>query len=158
MEIKHINKLRELDGFNWEGNMLRSIYVKDEYGTELNLKRKIKYIDGSFKTVILFEVSEKNLSELEFYGLKVVLNEKPKLTKKERGFLECHGDNFFIARSKDNSLSIFEIMPEQCLSRYWGRSFRDDRLVINNNLFKFITWESGKAWSKSELMELEVVE
>ena len=31
-------------------------------------------------------------------------------------------------------------------------------LILSDDIFNFITWESGKAWSKAELMELEVVE
>ena len=84
MQTKTIDKLRELDDFIWgeeKENILESIYCEDIDGTELQFKRNIKNIDGNYEIVNMFEVSEKNLDELEFYGLKVILNEKAKLTR-----------------------------------------------------------------------------
>ena len=40
----------------------------------------------------------------------------------------------------------------------WSVDIEHSLIPLNPELFKFITWESGKAWSKSELMELEVAE
>ena len=157
MDIKNIDKLRELKGFEW-GNRNR---IKENHGSSMNslvFERLTKTVNGESKWIDMFNVSANNLDELEFYGLKVVLDEKPKLTREEKILIECHEDEFFIARSENNSLCIFEKMPQQCSLGHWGRIWGDDRLVINSELFPFITWESGKAWSKSELMELEVVE
>ena len=158
MDIKNIDKLRELDGFIWgedKENILESIYYEDVDGTELQFKRNIKNIDGKYETINMFEISEKNLDELEFYGLKVILNEKPKLTREEKEYIEAE---WYIARDKDNKLFLYHIHPNRNEEyEEWEPSIssRTCAIDINRTLFPFITWESGKAWSKSELMELE---
>ena len=151
MDIK-IEKMIELRNLEWG-----KINKIKQNGNSLVFQRQIKNVLGETKWIDMFNISKNNLDELEFFGLKAVLDEKPKITRKERTLLECLVDNFFIARSENNSLCIYELMPKQTHS-YWGRSWGDDRLVINSELFPFITWESGKTWSKAELMELEVME
>ena len=158
MDIKNIDKLRELDGFIWgedKENILESIYYEDVDGTELQFKRNIKNIEGNYETINIFEISEKNLDELEFYGLKVVLNEKPKLTREERDFLEIHDIDTYVARDESGLLVIGNTEPIQ-ENDYW--EWEENKLYLSESTFNFITWESGKAWSKAELMELEVVE
>jgi hypothetical protein len=44
------------------------------------------------------------------------------------------------------------------LKRTYWTNLSQRYSLIDKSLFPFITWESGKAWSKSELMELEVGE
>ena len=154
MQTKHIYKLRELDGFMWgngKENIFESIYCEDIDGTELQFKREYKNIEGKCEIINMFEVSEKNLDELEFYGLKVVLNEKPKLTRKEREFIE---KDIYFARDEDGDMRVYFDKPRQGTSMWWGEVCAR----ANENQFPFITWESGKAWSKAELMELEVVD
>ncbi|WP_256594918.1 hypothetical protein [Sebaldella termitidis] len=156
MQTKHIEKLEELKGYEWEYHGKKFLLTGQDY---LVLKQTDTFDNkGLLCCISLRFIGLENLAELEFYGLKVILNEKPKLTRKEKILIECHEDEFFIARSENNSLCIFEKMPQQCSLGHWGRIWGDDRLVINSELFPFITWESGKAWSKSELMELEVKE
>ena len=157
MDIKNIDKLRELDGFIWgedKENILESIYYEDVDGTELQFKRNIKNIDGKYETINMFEISEKNLDELEFYGLKVVLNEKPKLRRKEQERISR--ESYF---ARDMNGNLYEYLDKPRQSKEFGRWQTDYAFIqINSDLFTFITWESGKAWSKSELMELEVVD
>ena len=158
MDIKNIDKLEDLKGHEWE---CRGLQLKldgfDIRNETLQLHSKnflseIGDIIGRFE----FIVSKYNLEQLEFYGLKVVLNEKPKLTRKERNLLECHRD-IYIARDCGGKINIYSKEPqESILSNVWFSTAT--QLQISNELFKFIVWESGKAWSKSELMELEVVD
>ena len=102
----------------------------------------------------MFDVSEKNLTELEFYGLKVVLNEKPKLMRKEQERISR--ESYF---ARDMNGNLYEYLDKPRQSKEFGRWQTDYAFIqINSDLFTFITWESGKAWSKSELMELEVVD
>ena len=83
---------------------------------------------------------------------------KPKLTERERAIVEAFnvmGTNCRIARNADGKLYIYE-----------GTSIRGDyegystwsMLLLDPNLFPFITQESGKVWSIGELMELKVKE
>ena len=156
VDIKNIDKLRELKGFEW-GNRNR---IKENHGSSMNrlvFERLTKTVNGESKWIDMFNVSANNLDELEFYGLKVVLNEKPKLTRKERDFLEIHTDEFFMGRQPCIGLFMTDIEP--ILENHsWAFINADYRIYLDYENFKFITWESGKAWSKAELMELEVGE
>ena len=112
--------------------------------------------NGEEEDKAVFWVNEKNYKELEFYGLKVVMNEKLKLTREEKEYIEAE---WYIARDKDNKLFLYHIHPNRNEEyEEWEPSIgsRACAIDINRTLFPFITWESGKAWSKAELMELEV--
>ena len=155
--IKNIEKLEYLNGFEWE---CRGLQLKldgfDIRNETLQLHSKnflseIGDIIGRFE----FIVSKYNLEQLEFYGLKVVLNEKPKLTRKEREFLEIHDIETYIARDESGLLVIGNTEPIQ-ENDYW--EWEENKLYLGESTFNFITWESGKAWSKTELMELEVID
>ena len=159
MQTKHIEKLEELIGEKWG---YKNGYFKIEkvsLDDVINLYQKnFKFITGEVGNIMIRPISLKNLSELEFYGLKVVLNEKPKLTREEREYIEAE---WYIARDKDNKLFLYHIHPNRNEEdEEWEPSIgsRACAIDINRTLFPFITWESGKAWSKSELMELEVIE
>ena len=88
--------------------------------------------------------------------------EKPKLTRKERDFLEMLEDDIYIAKDEYGGTSLFSDEPLRCSSTWYVaiHECEDDEcgILLNDGAFPFITWESGKAWSKSELMELEVME
>ena len=171
MQTKHIEKLEELKGYEWEynGKHFEIAYLKlyvqpaqpEINGLNLIQTDSINF-HGDIQAETIRRIGEKNLTELEFYGLKVVLNEKPKLRRKERDFLEMLEDNqTYIARG-DNpwGLRLFGFEPTQYDSEWLfidGEN-EDGGICLKYELFPFITWESGKAWSKAELMELEVVD
>ena len=158
MQTKHIEKLEELKGFEWDHNEKEFILEPNHScipSLKLIIKNFIAPLSRKFTVVHLFDVSEKNLTELEFYGLKVVLNEKPKLTRKERDFLEIHDIETYIARDESGLLVIGNTEPIQ-ENDYW--EWEENKLYLGESTFNFITWESGKAWSKAELMELEVID
>ena len=163
MQTKTIDKLEELKGYEWEYKNAEFILESTRDGILLLRQKNAIYTDSKMGVVALKAISLCNLTELEFYGLKVILNEKPKLTREEKVFLELLEDNYvYIARSQDSSLSLFNDEPRQA-TEDWYISFHeceddDYGLLLLCQSFPFITWESGKAWSKAELMELEVVE
>lgn len=153
MQTKHIEKLEELKGYEWEYHGKKFLLTGQDY---LVLKQTDTFDnEGLLCCISLRFIGLENLTELEFYGLKVVLNEKPKLTRKEREFLEIHDIETYIARDESGLLVIGNTEPIQ-ENDYW--EWEENKLYLGESTFNFITWESGKAWSKSELMELEVVE
>ena len=164
MQTIKIEKLEELEGYEWEYKGKKFLLLDAvAFDDMLTLVEK-NYIDvdGYVSEKRYRSFSLKNLTELEFYGLKVVLNEKPKLTRKERDFLEMFGvtDYVFIARNEQCLYpKLFEKLPV-CDSQwfFYKDGNRDYGTPLKDNSFPFITWESGKAWSKKELLELEVQE
>ncbi len=153
--FKNIDKLEELKGYEWEYKNAEFILESTRDGI-LSLRQKNAiYTDSKMGVVALKAISLCNLTELEFYGLKVVLSEKPKLTRKERDFLEIHDIETYIARDESGLLVIGNTEPIQ-ENDYW--EWEENKLYLGESTFNFITWESGKAWSKAELMELEVID
>ena len=155
MQIKNIEKLEELNTYRWKhASMNFGLEVKPS----MTLYIKAYFFNGNeeIERDIMHRFTEKNLTELEFYGLKVVLNEKPKLTRKERDIVESIRSEFWLARDKSIDLYLSSGKPYPVTGYNHWRS-GGINLKIDIELFPFITWESGKAWSKAELMELEVV-
>jgi hypothetical protein len=81
----------------------------------------------------------------------------PALTLKERGFCEII-ENGFIARDQNGSLWLFDMMPakEDDYNITWWNSANGRYKRLDGRAFTFITWESDKAWSIEELLQLEV--
>ena len=154
MQTIKIEKLEELNDFEWEYKGKKFYLCDEARSLPVLYQRNRINTSGTINSSEIMYISLKNLTELELYGLKVILNEKPKLTSKERDFLE---KEIYITRDLNGELYAHFGVPIQ-KSSYWIpiRSYR--ARVYTNELFTFITWESGKAWSKRELLELEVVE
>jgi hypothetical protein len=157
-----INSLKELDNYEWKYQekefFFRRFTLVDEYTLSLAIKKFRDYKTGEEEEKNLIHFSLRNLAELEFYGLKVVLNEKPKLSKADK---ECLEEETYYARDKNGDLYSYSEEPLiLILSEAWSSRSSNGRRVelLDRFLFPFITWESGKAWSKTELMELEVGE
>lgn len=77
----------------------------------------------------------------------------PKLTAEEYAFCKI-ATNGYIARNERGSLYIYGGKPVQNISGWGALNWKE----LNRDYFQFITWESGKAWSINELLELEVEE
>ena len=156
MQTIKIEKLEELEGYEWEYKNKKFLLLDAvAFDNMLTLVEK-NYIDadGYMGEKRYRSFSLKNLTELEFYGLKVVLNEKPKLMRKEQERISR--ESYF---ARDMNGNLYEYLDKPRQSKEFGRWQTDYAFIqINSDLFTFITWESGKAWSKSELMELEVVD
>ena len=160
--IKNIDKLEELNDFEWEYKGKKFYLCDEARSLPVLYQRNRINTSGTINSSEIMYISLKNLTELEFYGLKVVLNEKPKLRREEREFLEMLEDNQTYIAREDNpwGLRLFGFEPTQYDSEWLfidGEN-EDGGICLKYELFPFITWESGKAWSKAELMELEVVE
>ena len=168
MQTKHIEKLEDLKDHKW--NFKNAHFQLKENSSYFHLyhTNAIDIFGRSPVKVHLKNIDFGNLSELEFYGLKVIVSKKIALTQKEKARLERFNNvNYYITRSKGGYLRLFFEKPEQNNSEWffinkhgaiqYGIFLKYD-ILSNNRLLQFITWESGKAWSKAELMELEVVE
>ena len=158
MQTIKIEKLEDLNGFEWEYQgkefFFRIYTLDDEYTLALAIKKFKDYKTGEEEEKNLIHFSLRNLTELEFYGLKVVLNEKPKLMRKEQERISR--ESYF---ARDMNGNLYEYLDKPRQSKEFGRWQTDYAFIqINSDLFTFITWESGKAWSKAELMELEVID
>ena len=163
MNTINIEKLEELINEKWNFNK-KKFKLEKSYmvgaTVVLHMLNNKENTNGEEEDKAVFWVNEKNYKELEFYGLKVILNEKPnpKLTREEREYLSAE---WYIARDDDGKLFFYHMYPKRNEEyKEWEPNVesRACALEINRTLFPFITWESGKAWSKSELLELEVVE
>lgn len=82
-------------------------------------------------------------------------NDSPKLNRKERAFIFPFDEPIWIARDFDGDLYLYFQEPER-MNTHWLTDWKSFR-KLNEKYFKFITWESGKAWSKAEMMKLEVI-
>ena len=165
MQTKHIYKLEELKGFEWE-------YKGESFCLEMQIQYILPPQDDLSMVLVhknrqnrlgftgdrrLMNITEKNLTELKFYGLNVTLNEKPKLTRQERDFLETIQGEIHLARGLRSTLVLSKAEPIKT-SMGFGYGRDSELFALDKKTFPFITWESGKAWSKAELMELEVEE
>ena len=152
--VKEIENLSELDGFEWSHNG-RVLCIRAKMKDRILVKLKERYIESR---KLLLALRQRDLIDLEFLGLKIKILEKPKITKEEKILLDkLFFDNEFIARDKDGSISIYPEEPlQRCDQWYMDEANNCTRLI--NDSFKFITWESGKAWTKEELLKLEVME
>ena len=159
MITKNIYKLKELHKFEWESQgkklTIRNNAREDRY--DLYFLRFLDWGGNIISELQLFRITARNLSELEFYGLKVILNEKPKLSREDKEFLTQ--DQYF-ARDENGILWLYHQKPTKTAG-FWECANGGKNIGFStgiNHLFPFITWESGKAWNKSELMGLEVME
>ena len=152
MQTKTIDKLEELKGYEWEYHGKKFLLTGQDY---LVLKQTDTFDnEGLLCCISLRFIGLENLTELEFYGLKVILNEKPKLTRKEQERISR--ESYF---ARDENGNLYEYLDKPRQSKEFGSWQTDHAFIqINPDLFNFITWESGKAWSKAELMELEVID
>ena len=166
MQTKTIDKLEDLKGYEWEYNKKYfkiahlKLYVQpaqpEIHGLNLIQINALDF-HGNSQDETIRRIGENNLTELEFYGLKVILNEKPKLSREDKEFLTQ--DQYF-ARDENGILWLYHQKPTKTAG-FWECANGGKNIGFStgiNHLFPFITWESGKAWSKAELIELEVVE
>ena len=157
--IKNIDKLEDLKGHEWGyKNKKFKIYDPECFEDRYMLTTTtVNACSGKKRNRNLFPIGLKNLTELEFYGLKVILNEKPKLSREDKEFLT---QDQYLARDENGILWLYHQKPTKTAG-FWECANGGKNIGFStgiNHLFPFITWESGKAWSKSELMELEVEE
>ena len=159
METKYIEELKNLADYKWDYK--NKIFDIKFHNNDLIFVNMLNHtsstgLESPYDSIL--KISKKNLSELELFGLKVIIDEKPKITRKERNLLECFPLPKYFTRDKNGWLCMYANEP--ILHQYpdaWGGD-NELNIVLSNELFKFITWESQKAWTKEELMGLEVMD
>ena len=158
MDTKKIKKLEDLDGHKWNYNG-NYFGLKIEEGVlDLYLINHINIRGESIK-LFLFSVSLNNLSTLIPLNLNIEVEKQPELKKSERFFISKFTEDFYIARDENGDICIFNRTPIRGGNKWMNDNSKASAhyLEIDRSLFPFITWESGKYWSKKEILELEVV-
>lgn len=163
MNTIKIKKLEDLDGHKWYYNGNYYELRKANNTLDLILANHIN-IKSELTKVFLFPVSLNNLSTLRPLNLNVEVEEQPELKKSEKFFISKFREDFYIARDEDGDLCIFNRIPVRGGNKWMNDNSKASfsiefahYLEIDRSLFPFITWESGKYWSKKEILELEVV-
>lgn len=94
--------------------------------------------------------------------------EQPKLTKKERAFLEICNPECYIARDNGGTIYLYEIKPDRSVHKWSCNSgscinlthYNNNNFMLNisdlGDIFPFITWEEDEPWSVEDLLKLEV--
>lgn len=79
-----------------------------------------------------------------------------KLTETEYTILKFLADNtkhMYIARDRKGSLYLYDIEPRKSDTEDWWIGHGATQFIPFNKLFKFITWEDGKAYSIKEILK-----
>ena len=124
---------------------------------DTNLPEKAVELEEDKKTAEVPEPATTETSAEETITEKVE-EPAPKLTKEEHVVVKAFSSadhNYYVARDESGVLCIYALPP---VRREWNWDTYSSTLILNPNLFPFITWESGKAWSIEELKELKVKE
>ena len=80
---------------------------------------------------------------------------QPKLTKKEKAFLDGITSVFiYIVRDLDDKLALFTVEPYKINDATWGSW--GSCILLNSDMFSFITWSDENPWTIKELKNLEV--
>ena len=82
---------------------------------------------------------------------------KPKLTKKEKTFVDLMGADLYLARSIDGSLFLYNTMPFKTEYDWIGHAGYFSMQEFEDLEFSFIKWEDEEPWSIEELSKLEVI-
>lgn len=158
MNTIKIKKLEDLDGHKWYYNGNYYELRKANNTLDLILVNHIN-IKSELTKVFLFPVSLNNLSALRPLNLNIEVGEQPKLKNSEIFFISKFTEDFYIARDENGDLCIFNNIPIKGGNKWMNDNSKASAhyLEIDRLLFPFITWESGKYWSKKEILELEVI-
>lgn len=82
--------------------------------------------------------------------------ERPKISKKDRAFLDYLKDYKYMARDCDGELYVYITKPKKGLRNWADARFKSLRgLDID---FPMVKWEDDKPWLIEDLKKLEVVE
>lgn len=82
---------------------------------------------------------------------------KPKLTAREKAFLDEIESNTYIARDKCGALYMYLFYPKKGDTR-WSSGHVGDNIRLNAELFPFIRWEDENPWLLSDLRKLKMKE
>ena len=125
-----------------------------------------KGLDFGKKHGVLIACKDFLCSDCEFFGgdcaIRIIqwlmeeYTEKPKLTQREKHFVEYKQDGW-LARDKSGDLCMFQHKPsketetwnDSITCAFWGMMYGDE-------MFKFIAWEDEEPWNIEEMRNLEV--
>lgn len=153
MELKIISKIEELDKYKWEYKKHKFRLEQDRDMFSLYEENYMNHEGEISKTLFIQFISTKNISNLKLYGLKVKFGKTPKLNLKDKLFLERE---IYYARDEDGMLFQYDEKPCRDDSDFWIKMANTNCTKLPGEILNFITWESGKVWTKTELMQLEI--
>lgn len=152
--------------FQWDASYELSKYLYEEIGDaaefwDFTATEEFQLVQIMGEAMVKF-LNENNLQpkvckviDIEYIDDEET-NSVPKLTSVERELCKALKSGF-LARDEDKLLCLYKTEPFQEDS-YWTTGVINDWTAVDENLFQFITWESGKAWSIEDLLKLEVEE
>jgi len=138
--------------------------MKEFKKSDLKGDLTVEFRDGS--TILArhydFGAHNDNLTHTKFfiYDVVKVYENNPKLiwereepivlNEKEKAILVAYSDYKWIARDKNNDLTLYINKPEK-LSTLWNRLETEIRYYIPPQLFRFVKWEDEEPTSLDEL-------
>lgn len=86
--------------------------------------------------------------------------EKPKISKRDRAFLECIGEGIkYIARDMDGFLFIYAIKPHKLIDCWESGGIESNKSLEFFKLnLPMVKWSDKEPWLIEDLKKLEVVE
>ena len=84
--------------------------------------------------------------------------ENPKLTRREKQFVDLMGADMYLARSMGGSLFLYNTTPYKTEHDWTSPAEYFSMREFKNLEFSFIKWEDEKPWDITMLSELEVEE
>lgn len=86
--------------------------------------------------------------------------EKPKISKKDKVFLDYLKEYKFVARDGDGKLYAYTFIPKKILvCASWGAVDGDSKNISKLSIdFPMVKWEDEEPWFIKDLKKLEVVE
>lgn len=78
-----------------------------------------------------------------------------KLTSKEIHFLEMFDEDVFLTRDKCGRLFLTKDLPNLEPEEWNTDNPKVVFIELDKNMFSIVTWDSQKAWSNHELLEME---
>ena len=84
--------------------------------------------------------------------------EKPKISKRDRGFLECIKESYrYMARDMDGEVYVYQNRPHKKIDE-WGNGEEVQHISCFKVDFLMVKWEDEEPWLIEDLKKLEVVE
>lgn len=102
-------------------------------------------------------VTNKNKCAEESIAWLYSEREPPKLTRREKLFLDEIYSEAYIARNKNGALYMYKFCPLK-QSTTWSAIDAASITQLNPGSFSFITWDDEAPWTLTRLRELEVEE
>lgn len=84
--------------------------------------------------------------------------EQPKISKKDRDFLEYISNTFkYVIRDRDGNMYVYEYKPKKG-EAFWRRGGNTIGLSVFDVKLPMVRWSDEEPWSIEDLKKLEVIE